>query len=296
MTGNRSAPELSTNEFDQLATLFERFAGLQFSEASRIVFERRLGERVAALGLHTFSAYARYVSESSGGVELQLALDLVTTAETYFMRQEYQLRSFSDEVLPELAERKKAQRRLTIWSAGCSTGEEAYSLAALVHESGRFRHWEVRVVGTDVSTARLAWAREGRYRDRSFRGVGAEFGRAYFTREGQLWSVTPELRSYCHFLQVNLLKPEAASVLGMVDVAFCRNVLIYLSPRARTLVIQHLADRLTDGGYLFLGHSESLLNVESPLRPVHLSEDIAYRKPEYEATPSIRPRHEVWDT
>ena len=279
MTGRRPSPELSPKEFDQLAMLFEAYAGLQFSEASRIVFERRLGERVTELGLSTFSGYAKYLAEPTATQELQHALDLVTTAETYFMRQEYQLRSFRDEVLPELAQRKQDTRRLTVWSAGCSTGEEVYTLAALIKDSRLFENWEVRVVGTDLSAVRLTWAREGRYRDRSFRGASPEFRSTYFNEQAATWSVAPELRRHCHFLQLNLLDSEAAAVLGMVDVAFCRNVLIYLSPRARALVTQHLADRLAQGGYLFLGHSESLLNVDSPLRPVHLSEDIAYRKP-----------------
>ncbi len=273
------APSLSHAEFRQFCDFFSAHAGLSFSKASFYTFERRLGERVVELGFSTFQEYYTNLRFNKDlAEEVELALDLITTAETYFFRQEYQLTSFKDELLPRLKTELAARRKLTIWSAGCSTGEEVYTIAMLVQGSGLFDDWDVRVVGSDLSRTRVAIARRGIYSESSFRVTDADQRDRYFVREDTGWKVRDEVRIMCHFGQLNLLDRMVASV-GRVDVVFCRNVLIYFGSSARAQVIDNLYRRLRPGGYLLLGHSESLVNVSTAFELVHLSGDLVYRKP-----------------
>jgi chemotaxis protein methyltransferase CheR len=274
-------PLLSPTDFRLLADLFQERAGLQFDEASMPAFERRLGDRIVDLGLGSFHDYYRHLRFGADGVgELETALGLVTTAETYLFRQDYQLRSFQKDCLPVLARKNRGSKRLSVWSAGCSTGEEVYTLAILIQQSGLFEDWNVRVIGSDLSAERVARARLGVYRENSFRTTGSELRNRYFEPEGRMYRVRDSVRSICHFAQLNLVSGAGFLAVGRVDVVFCRNVLIYFSPTARTQVIEELYNRLVPGGYLFLGHSESLLNVTTAFELAHLSEDLAYRKPE----------------
>lgn len=273
------APRLTDTEFRLLCDFFAERAGLSFSDASFYTFERRLGERVLELGLasyHEYYANIRFNSQMDR--EYELALELVTTDETYLFRQEYQLRSFSKEVLPRLHAALSERRRLIVWSAGCSTGEEVYTLAILVAEAGLFRDWEVRVIGSDLCRSRIAEARRGLYGDSSFRTTEVELRDRYFKRASGGWQVSDEIKAMCHFGQLNLLDRAVADV-GRVDVVFCRNVLIYFSTKARLEVVDNLHRRLSPGGYLFLGHSESLINLSTAFELVHLSGDLVYRKP-----------------
>ncbi len=273
-------PRLRPEEFRLLRDLVNEYAGLQFEDDSAYAFDRRLGERVATLELSGFDEYYKYLRfNPRGQAELEEAVELLITGETYFFRQEYQLRAFRDEVLPVLHQSNAASRRLTVWSAGCSTGEEAYTLAMLIHESGLFTGWDVRVIGSDLSRRNVATARRGIYRAASFRTTAPDVRSTYFVEtEGGL-QVADWIRKGCHFGQLNLVDRARTSIVGRVDVIFCRNVLIYFDLLSRRRVIDSLYDRLVAGGYLLLGHSESLLNVSTAFELVHLREDLVYRKP-----------------
>lgn len=274
-----SGPRLSQTEFRLLCDFFSAQVGLTFSPASMYTFERRLGERVVELGLSSFHEYytnLRFNPEMSD--ELAIALDLITTAETYFFRQEYQLHSFRDELLPRLHRDLEARRSLIVWSAGCSTGEEVYTLAMLIDESGLFGGWDVRVIGSELSKTRVAIARRAVYGENSFRTTDAKLRDRYFEPAEGGYRVRESMRRLCYFGQLNLLDRMVASV-GRVDAVFCRNVLIYFGASARSQVIDNLYRRLRPGGYLFLGHSESLVNVSTAFELVHLSGDLVYRKP-----------------
>lgn len=273
-------PRIRPDEFRLLRDLLNEHAGLHFDDGSAYLFDRRLGERLAALELSSFDEYYKYLRFNvRGQAELEEALETLTTNETYFLRQEYQLRAFRDELLPRLHDENAAQRRLVTWSAGCSTGEEVYSIAAMIQQSGLFDGWDVRVIGSDISKRSLAIARRGVYRGASFRTTPDEFLARYFVERSDGWHVVDWLRRYCYFGHLNLLDGLRAATLGRVDVVFCRNVLIYFDARSRRRVIDNLYDRLLSGGYLLLGHSESLLNLSTAFELVHLKEDLVYRKP-----------------
>jgi chemotaxis protein methyltransferase CheR len=242
--------------------------------------ERRLRERLAALGLGSFNEYYQLLRyDERGRAELEEALDLVTINETYFLREAYQLRAFKDEVLPALRGVPQGRERLSIWSAGCSTGEEVYSIAMLTRESGLYPGRSVRIFGSDISRRVLAHARRGVYGKASFRAMPIELRRRYFLEHDDGAHVVDDLRSVSQFGHLNLLDTPRSSIVGRVDVIFCRNVLIYFDDAARRRVIEMFYDRLLPGGYLLLGHSESLLNVSTAFELVHLREDLVYRKP-----------------
>ena len=276
------APSLiCPSEFRLLQRLFKTYSGLVFSGDALPVFDRCLRPRIAILGLHDFMDYYRYLTiHPRRQQELEWAVSALTTHETYFFRQTPQLYSFRDEVLPTIHKRGEHEgwKGLTVWSAGCSTGEEAYTLAMLIDETELFRAWEVSVFGTDISRNVVRRARDASYRRGSFRTFPDRY-RSYFVPSADGFRVREDIRDMCRFGQLNLLEHDRAAVVGRCDVIFCRNVLIYLDFEARRRVIDMFYERLNEGGYLFLGHSESLLNVSTAFELCHLTGDLAYRKP-----------------
>jgi len=181
---DRLAPSdslLSAEDFRLLRESVSARMGLALAPGARPGLERRLRERLAVLNLKTFAEYYQYLSFDPGAADEWDALyDLLTTTETYFFREDYQLRAFQNEVLPELIDRARPRRRLTIWSAGCSTGEEVYTIAMLIHEMNLVQGWEVRVFGSDISKRCIATARRGVYGPSSFRVTPKDKRRAYF--------------------------------------------------------------------------------------------------------------------
>jgi chemotaxis protein methyltransferase CheR len=270
---------LEVDEFRLLREVINHHAGISFGIDARSVLERKLRDRLALLGLASFGEYCQFLRSERGKAELDEAVDLVTVNETYFFREDYQLRCFMAEVLPALAREIGPKGRLSVWSAGCSTGEEVYSVAALVRDSGLFAQAEVRIFGSDISRRCVAAARRGVYGASSFRQTPLDLRRRYFVERPDGLHVSEELRSLCNFGQLNLVNPERAAVVGRVHVIFCRNVLIYFDNASRRRVIEMFYERLLPGGFLLLGHSESLLNVSTAFELVHLSEDLVYRKP-----------------
>jgi chemotaxis protein methyltransferase CheR len=272
-------PSMTDEEFRLMRDLVNQFCGIAFGLDAKFVVERRLRERLQALGLADFGEYYRHLRfHADGDAELERAVDLLTTNETYFFREAYQLHAFERELLPEIAERNASRRRLTVWSAGCSTGEEVYTIVMIIASMPRFEGWEVRIFGSDISRRVLHQARRGVYRDASFRAMPAEHERWFVdTPEGR--SVRPEIRAMCHFGQLNLLEHGRTAIVGSVDLIFCRNVLIYFDAESRSRVVRTFFDRLVPGGYLLLGHSESLLRATTDFELVHLRTDMVYRRP-----------------
>ncbi len=272
-------PTMSLEEFRLLRELVNDTCGIRFEEDAMYAMERRLRDRLRVLGLTSFRAYyQRLRYHPDGRAELENAVDVLTTNETYFFREAYQLDAFQRAILPELKERNAVSKRLTVWSAGCSTGEEVYTIAMILLESGLFRGWDLRVFGSDISRRVVQHARRGVYGESSFRAMQSRYER-YFrpTPKGQM--VASEVKAICHFGQLNLLDRERSALIGSADVIFCRNVLIYFDDRTRERVVQTFHDRLAQGGYLLLGHSESLLHRATGFEIVHLDRDIVYRRP-----------------
>jgi chemotaxis protein methyltransferase CheR len=287
-----------------LRDAFATRTGVKFGLESRFALERRWRERLVVLGLESFADYHNYLRFGPrASEEWDEAVDLLTTNETYFFREERQLRAFQQEVLPLLQGQARAQRKLVVWSVGCATGEEAYTIAILVHRSGLFfprrrtatgmalsefpqppegessPPWDLRVYGSDISRRCVAAARRGVYSESSFRTTSDEIRRTCFIQRSEGWHVTESIRQLCRFGKMNLLDEDRFRALGKADAIFCRNVLIYFDTRARKVAIDVLYDCLNPGGVLLLGHSESLLNVSTAFELLHLKDDLVYRKP-----------------
>lgn len=280
---------LKPDEFRLLRDLFVARTGLQFGPESRFALERRLRERLLVLNLASFAEYHHYLRYATmNASEWDEAMNLLTTNETYFFREERQLRAFREEVLPMLEAQARSRRRLVVWSAGCSTGEEAYTIGILMHQSMLFPKrvdpggappWDLRIYGSDISRRCVAAARRGVYGESSFRVTPPDARRAFFMEAPDGWHVAEPIRQLCHFGQMNILDEDRSRVLGRADAIFCRNVLIYFDARARKSAIEVLYNRLNPGGILLLGHSESLLNVSTAFELLHLKDDLVYRKP-----------------
>lgn len=271
------SPTLGRSEFQRLRQLVNLRAGLSFDDGAQSMFEKRVGERIASIGVESFAAYLKLVEGDAE--EADALYTLLTTKETYFFRQEYQLQAFIKEVLPIVASMNAHHRRLTVWSAGCSTGEEAYTLAILLSESPLLDGWFLRVLGTDLCRQNIETANRGIYRGSSFRSTPERYIKSHFVAQTDgSFRISEPLRRMCHFSRVNLLDQAAVRTVGRVDVVFCRNVIIYFDETSRQKVMAQVYQRLLPGGYLFLGHSESLLHVETPFTPTQLQGDVAYRR------------------
>lgn len=279
-SGDASIVRMTEEEFRLLRDLVHVHCGLAFRDDQRYLLERRLSPRLHALSLPDFGAYHRFLRiDPAREAELDEAIDVLTTNETYFYREPDQLRAFTGEILPALARARAPERRLRLLSAGCSTGEEVYSLAILIRDSGLFEGWDVEIAGCDISRRCIARASAGAYGDHAFRTPEAEPMRRWFHLRGGKWVVDDGLRPMVRFHRENLLDPRALASVPRVDAVFCRNVIIYFDLDVRRRVLRRLHDKLRPGGWLLLGHAESLLNVSADFELVHLKEDLVYRRP-----------------
>jgi chemotaxis protein methyltransferase CheR len=272
-----SMPE---EEFRLLRELIRDYCGIFFDDSSRSLLERRLSKRLENLQLDNFRDYYRYLLYDRGGEqELSAIMDNLTVNETYFFREQSQLAAFSEEILEEIRGEKK-ERKIRIWSAGCSSGEEPYTIAMLIMEKGfPAKGWDIEIIGSDINQRVLQAARKGIYRKNSFRSTDEYYIRKYFDEENGSHRIKDAVRKYVSFGCLNLLDPLKVKFIGTVDVVFCRNVLIYFDPVARKRVVDNYHHRLADGGYLLLGHAESLINISTAFVLKHLKHDIVYQKP-----------------
>lgn len=275
-------PEMTVEEFRLLRDHVYSHCGILVHEDMKFVMERRLWPRLEALGLSDFGAYHRYLRyDSQRHAELEAAVESLTTHETYFFREPSQLKAFCDELLPVLEKRNGRTRRLRLWSAGCSSGEEAYTLAMLLKDSRRFDDWDVEVYGTDISRRVLTIARRAEYGPSALRATSADLLERFFVPAGNnRVRVRDEVRSWVSFGHHNLLDETGSQLVPRMDAVFCRNVMIYFDQAARRRVLRIVRDRLVPGGYLLLGHSENLLNLGADFELVHLRGDLVYRRPE----------------
>lgn len=256
------------------------YCGIYFDDDSRYLLEKRLSRRVRTLHFSNFREYYRYLLyHKNREEELASIIDIITVNETYFFREQNQLKTFSEEILPELKDINKDKKRLRVWSAGCSTGEEPYTIAILMLEKGYFHNWNIEIFGSDINQRVLQAARSGIYRKNSFRATEPYFLRKYFREENNISRISDNVKQYVNFSHLNLLDPFKVKLVGTVDVIFCRNVLIYFDYPSRKKVIDMFYERLADGGYLLLGHAESLINISTAFSLRHFKYDMVYKKP-----------------
>ncbi len=266
--------------FRLMRDLIRDYCGIYFDDGSRYILEKRLSRRVRKLHLSSFRDYYRHLLyDRNRKEELTSIIDILTVNETYFFREKNQLKTFSEDVLPELNEKNKDTKRLRIWSAGCSTGEEPYTIAMLVLEKGSFHDWTIEILGSDINQRVIHVARKGIYRKNSFRTTEEYFLNKYFVEENGFFRISSNVKQQVNFNLLNLLDPYKAKLVGKMDVIFCRNVLIYFDLLSRKKVVDIFSEQLAEGGYLLLGHAESLINISTAFQLKHFKHDMLYQKP-----------------
>lgn len=271
---------LSVDVFRLIRDFIRDYCGIFFNDDSQYLLEKRLSRRLRIHQFSNFRDYFRYLLyDKNRDEELSAIIDILTVNETYFFREQNQLKAFSEEILPEIKENEKIQKKLRIWSAGCSTGEEPYTIAMLVLEKGLFNNWDLEIFGSDINQRVLQIARSGAYRKNSFRTTEPYYIKKYFREEEGLFKITDSIKKYVNFTHLNLLDPFKVKLVGIMDVIFCRNVLIYFDQPSRKKVVDMFFERLSEGGYLLLGHAESLINITTAFTLKHLKYDMVYQKP-----------------
>jgi chemotaxis protein methyltransferase CheR len=245
-------------------------------ENSRFILERRLISRLRLRGHSSFEVYESTLDDS----EMEEILDAVAVHETYFFREQQQLKVFSEQILPELI---GARRPLKIWSAGCSTGEEAYTIEMLLAEQGLLDHGRVSLTASDLSRRVVESGVRGIYGQSSFRTTDPNFKKKYFVPEPQgAWRVRDELRALIRFEQFNLMQLDSqgweATPPDGFDLIFCRNVLMYFDETAVKRSLASLHSMLAEGGYLLLGHAESLMPLGTGFKPVQFGRELVHKK------------------
>lgn len=265
--------------YSRIRDLLIESAGIVFDEKRREVLRLHVRDRARARGCATFAEYVEIVTRDRGE-ELQALWNQVAIHQTEFFRNRPQFEGLRGKVLPEvISVAARSGRKLTLWSAGCSSGEEPYSLAMSVleelgHDAPR---WRIRVVATDIATDILSRAEAGNYDERHMEGVSPQLRARYFEKEGETYTVKPEVRNVVEFSRHNLSIDPPPDLLT-ADVVFCCNVTIYFTNEALHQAIGTLERALRPGGYLFLGHSESLWRQPHNLELIDLGNTFTYRR------------------
>jgi len=277
---------MSDEDFRSLRDFINRYCGIYFDVQAKFLLERRLTQQLRHHRIRNFRDYYFFLKyDPRREEELNTLAEILTTNETYFFREDYQLKALTEEILPEIAETKKpeillpSEKCLRIWSAGCSSGEEAYTLAILTHDHPLLKKWTVEIFASDISNQVLTLARKGVYRESAFRVTQDVYRRRYFEPAEDGFRVRDEIRRLVTFGHLNLLDEERIKMLKPQDIIMCRNVIIYFDRESRRRVIKSFFERLRPGGFLLLGHSESLMNLSTDFILRHFKNDMVYQKP-----------------
>jgi chemotaxis protein methyltransferase CheR len=265
--------ELSKREFELFRALAYETSGLDFPDNKQQLVSTRLARNMRDLSITSFNDYYRYVTEDQTGVSLSEMIDALTTNHTSFAREPAHFEFLRRKILPGLRDRT----RISIWSAACSSGEEPYSIAFTLADEGVAFH-QMGILATDISTRVIETARKGIYPIERVEGIPPAQSKRYLVRGTSEWAdwylVRKEVRASIEFRQFNLM--EKIGGIGPFPVIFCRNVMIYFDRNVQQGLVNRLSEHLEPGGYLFIGHSETLNGLDQPLEYVQAA---VYRKP-----------------
>ena len=279
----RKEIKVSDEEFRQLRDFIYTQCGIFIGENRKYLVENRLAARIKELNLKSYSEYYNFLRfDTNKRAELSKLFEVVTTNETSFYRNPPQLQIFQDVVLKDVIDdlRKRNQKKLRIWSAGCSTGEEPYTIAIIIHEllKQEVLGWDIKISANDLSEAVLASARRGIYSEYALRTTPKEIVAKYFVKEDSNYKLDPKLKHLVSFGQINLNDKLQLARVERSHIVFCRNVIIYFDDDMKRRVINAFYDNLLPGGALLIGHSESLHNISRAFKPEHHKGTIVYRK------------------
>jgi chemotaxis protein methyltransferase CheR len=267
--------DISDGEFVALRDLIRERFGLWYDDQKRFLLLSRLSTRLAKRGFETYDAYVRFLRyDAHREDEWSDLASVLSNNETYFFRERAQLKALADKIVDELLTRSP---RLRLWSAACSSGEEPYSLAMTLLESRKVSDALLSIRATDISPRVLELADKGFYRALSFRATEPAMIQKWFQPQGDGFVVSDRVKRVVSFARLNLLESQRVAAEGPFDAIFCRNVLIYFDKPTQKRVVESFARALRPGGYLFLGHAESLFHLTDLYEPIVGPDAIVYR-------------------
>jgi chemotaxis protein methyltransferase CheR len=264
---------ISNTDFGRLRRLIYEQSGINLSSDKKTMLELRIKRRLRSLNLDSYAQYCEYLFARHGQKEeIVHLIDVVTTNKTDFFREAGHFELLVQKAIPDVLAGNETGRQLLVWSAACSTGEEPYTLAMVLNDYGLAHPgFHFRVLATDISTTVLAKAKLGVYSYEVGRPVPPDLQRKYFMRsrdtESKVLRVVPELRQFVEFRRLNFMDTDFG-LSEKADIIFCRNVLIYFDRRTQEKILQKLTRHLVPAGYLFVGHAETLHDMDVPVAPV----------------------------
>ena len=278
------ALKVTDQEFFNLRDFIYAQCGIYIADNRKYLLENRLGNRLKKLNLKNFDEYYNFLRFDVGkSLEIKKLFEVITTNETSFYRNPPQLQVFQEKVLAEaLEDCRKSHKKLRIWSAGCSTGEEPYTISMIIHEmlKNDVSNWDIKITANDLSERVLGSARAGVYNDYTVRSTPVEIAKRYFEMDGGTNRIRSQVKDLVSFGQINLKDRLQVKCVERSQIVFCRNVIIYFDDAMKKQVISSFYDNLLPGGYLIIGHSESLHNITRAFKPIHFPGAIIYKKEE----------------
>jgi len=283
MLSLRKTVAITDAEFKQLRDFIYSKSGIWVDDKRKYLFENRFGSRLSSLGLKSFGDYIKLLTlDPRRDQELKYVYELVTTNETSLFRDIKQLDGVKTGILaPLLAEQRKSQQMdLKIWCAGCSSGEEPYTLSIMLHEllGPELSRWRILITAIDLSPAMIEKAKEGVYTDYAFKTTPDAIKAKYFTQTSTGFKIIPSVPRLVRFETMNLNDSAALKRIPKSQLIFCRNVIIYFDDAMKKNVVSAFYDNLIPGGHLVLGHSESMHRISRVFQPKMLAGSMAYQK------------------
>ena len=274
-------PVISESDFEKFAEFFHRKTGMHFEPNKRYFVDKRLVERIQATGAQDFRAWFVALRFEADGAELQQLVNVMTVNETYFFRESYQFDCMVNHMLNEVAARKRPGGRIRIWSIPSSTGEEPYSIAIyLLERWAKIEQYEVEILSSDIDTHVLEAAQRGIYSPRSVAQLPKPYLKKYFSPQGEgEWRISRELVESVEFSRVNLTDPADTRRFRDIDIVFCRNLLIYFDDLSRRVAAEAMFDAMAPGGFICLGHSESMSRMSSLFTLRRFPDALVYQRP-----------------
>ena len=274
-------PAISEADYAKFCDFFYRQTGISFGTNKQYFVDKRLIERIQKTGTENFSRYFAGLKRSDSTAEFEQLINLLTVNETYFFREDHQFDCMAQHILPEIAARKRKGERLRIWSMPCSTGEEPYSIAIFLLEKFKaVDDFDIEIIGSDIDTNVLAAARRAVYEKRALHRLSHTLVQRYFNAlPDDKFRLSETLRDSVRFTQVNCTEGPAMRPYTNIDLIFCRNMLIYFDDKSRLTAAQHFYDCLTPGGFICLGHSESMARISAIFAPRSFPQGMVYQKP-----------------
>ncbi|MGH9857422.1 MAG: CheR family methyltransferase [Acidobacteriota bacterium] len=271
---------LTDHTYRLIADLIYSASGLRFDQSAKFMIHRRLAPRLDELELDSFEKYYFHLRyHPNRDAEMDIIFDSIATHETYFFREQAQLNAFTNEIIPQLVENRNQSQTLRIWCAGCASGEEPYTVAILCRQHPLLQDWNLDIFASDISQKMIHAARRGIFGKGAFRSTTNDVRAAHFERiEENLYRIHDEIKQMVTFMKLNLLNEDRIGILGEMDAIFCRNVIIYFDVEAKKKIISMFYRKIRSGGYLLLGHAESLAALSTQFHLRHLKSDMVYQK------------------